>query len=81
MTELNKLTIASALSGLAKGEFTSVELTEAHLKAMAANKDLNAYIIDTPEIALAQAKASDERRKAGKAGVMEGIPVAVKDLL
>jgi aspartyl-tRNA(Asn)/glutamyl-tRNA(Gln) amidotransferase subunit A len=80
MTDLNKLTIAAALSGLAKGEFTSVELTQAHLKAMDAGKDLNAYIVDTPEIALAQAKASDERRKSGKAGIMEGIPVGVKDL-
>jgi aspartyl-tRNA(Asn)/glutamyl-tRNA(Gln) amidotransferase subunit A len=80
MTELNKLTIAAALSGLTKGEFTSVELTQAHLKAMEASKDLNAYIVDTPEIALAQAKASDERRKSGKIGVMEGIPVGVKDL-
>jgi aspartyl-tRNA(Asn)/glutamyl-tRNA(Gln) amidotransferase subunit A len=80
MTDLNKLTISAALEGLAKGEFTSVQLTEAHIKAMAANKGLNAYIIDTPEIALQAARDSDARRKAGKVGKMEGIPVAVKDL-
>jgi aspartyl-tRNA(Asn)/glutamyl-tRNA(Gln) amidotransferase subunit A len=80
MTELNKLTISDALAGLDKGDFTSVELTNAHLKAMEANKNLNAYIVDTPEIALNAAKASDMRRKSGHIGKMEGIPVGVKDL-
>jgi aspartyl-tRNA(Asn)/glutamyl-tRNA(Gln) amidotransferase subunit A len=80
MTDLNKLTIAAALAGLSKGEFTSVELTEAHIKAMATGKNLNAYIVDTHEIALQAARDSDARRKSGKVGIMEGIPVAVKDL-
>jgi aspartyl-tRNA(Asn)/glutamyl-tRNA(Gln) amidotransferase subunit A len=48
---------------------------------MSAAQDLNAYITETPEIALERAKASDARRKAGEvAGPMDGIPVAVKDL-
>ena len=34
MTDLTKLTMTGALEGLAKGEFTSVELTEAHVRAV-----------------------------------------------
>lgn len=80
MTELTKLTIADALTGLSKGDFTAVELTGAHLKAMEAKRSLNAYITETPELALEEAKASDARRKAGTAGALDGIPLGIKDL-
>ena len=36
-TELNSLTIAGALEGLAKKDFSATELTHAHLKAMEAH--------------------------------------------
>ena len=75
-----RLTIADALAGLAKKEFTSVELTEACIKAMQAAKPLNAVITETPEQAIAMARASDARRAAGSAGLLDGIPIAVKDL-
>lgn len=81
MTKLNELTIADARDGLTKGDFSSVELTQACVDAMAATKDLNAFITDTPDIALDQAKASDARRAAkGAASGMDGIPIGVKDL-
>ncbi|MFZ0846518.1 MAG: Asp-tRNA(Asn)/Glu-tRNA(Gln) amidotransferase subunit GatA, partial [Pseudolabrys sp.] len=41
---------------------------------------LNAYVLETPERATAMAKASDARIAAGKAGPLEGIPLAIKDL-
>ncbi|MFN4277801.1 MAG: Asp-tRNA(Asn)/Glu-tRNA(Gln) amidotransferase subunit GatA [Ferrovibrio sp.] len=74
------LTIASALEGLAKKDFTSVELTQASIAAMQAAKPLNAMITETPEKALEMAKASDARRAKGEAGLLEGIPLAIKDL-
>jgi len=81
MSDFNKLTIAQARDGLAKGDFTSVELTESCLSSMSAKKELNAFITETPEIALERAKASDERRVSGKAAsAMDGVPVAIKDL-
>lgn len=80
MSDLTNLTIAQALKGLENKEFTAVELTQAHIDAGAAAKDLNAYITDTSEKALEMAKASDERRAAGKAGALDGIPLAIKDL-
>lgn len=80
MTDLTNLTIKDALEGLEKKDFTAVELTQAHIDAMDATRDLNAYITETPDIALKQAKASDERRSNGDAGLLEGIPLAVKDM-
>lgn len=80
MTELTKLTIAEARDRLAKGEFTAVELASAHIDAMASRRALNAYITETPELALDAAKASDMRRQAGTAGILEGIPLGIKDL-
>ena len=80
MAALTDLTVAAALDGLDRGDFTARELTDAHLAAMASARDLNAYITETPEQALTMADASDARRRAGKAGAMEGIPVAIKDL-
>jgi aspartyl-tRNA(Asn)/glutamyl-tRNA(Gln) amidotransferase subunit A len=74
------LTIASALEGLAKKEFTSVELTEACIEAMQAAKPLNAMITETPDKAREMAKASDARRAKGEAGLLDGIPLAIKDL-
>ena len=80
MTTLTDLTIADALTGLAKKDFTATEVTSAHIDAMAREKQLNCFITETPELALARAKASDENYASGKAGKLEGIPLAIKDL-
>ncbi|TNE32435.1 MAG: Asp-tRNA(Asn)/Glu-tRNA(Gln) amidotransferase subunit GatA, partial [Alphaproteobacteria bacterium] len=80
MTAFTDLSIKQALDGLEKGDFTSVELTEAHIAAVEAARSLNAFIVETPEQALEQAKASDARRSKGTAGILDGIPVAIKDL-
>ena len=76
------MTLAEARDALAAKKLSAVELTQAHLDAIAKhNPALNAYVHHTPEIALAQAKASDDRRANGdKLGLMEGIPIGVKDL-
>jgi aspartyl-tRNA(Asn)/glutamyl-tRNA(Gln) amidotransferase subunit A len=74
------LTVAQCLKGLEKKEFSSKELTTACVKAMEDNRHLNAFITETPEIALKQADESDKRRAAGQAGALDGVPLAVKDL-
>ena len=80
MSDLTKLTLSDALDGMAKGDFSSVELTEAHIKACQDGAQLNAFITDTHDLALEQAKASDARRKKGEVGKLEGAPLGVKDL-
>ncbi len=80
MSDLNKLGLAEARDALRKGDTTSVELTEACLKAIDGADALNAFVHKTPEIALERAKAADERIKAGDAPSMCGLPVGIKDL-
>jgi aspartyl-tRNA(Asn)/glutamyl-tRNA(Gln) amidotransferase subunit A len=82
MTKLTDLSVTEAVAALAAKKFTAVELAEAHIKAMQteAARGMNVFITETPELALKQASASDARRAAGKAGAMDGIPIAMKDL-
>jgi aspartyl-tRNA(Asn)/glutamyl-tRNA(Gln) amidotransferase subunit A len=80
MTALTDLTMAAALEGLAGRKFSSKELTAAHVKAVEAARPLNAFITETPDRAVAMAEASDARRARGQAGLMEGLPLAIKDL-
>ncbi|MEY8118274.1 Asp-tRNA(Asn)/Glu-tRNA(Gln) amidotransferase subunit GatA [Falsihalocynthiibacter sp. BN13B15] len=80
MTDLNKLTISGARDGLRKGDFTSVELTEACLTAIGKSGALNAFVHNTPEIARAQSAAADARIATGDAPDMCGIPLGIKDL-
>lgn len=80
MTDLTKLTIADARDLLKKGEITSRELTEAHIKAVDVADALNAYIAKTPEMALEMAGRADTKIAAGEQKGMTGIPVGIKDL-
>jgi len=81
VTELNKLTIAEARAGLRKKQFSATELAQAFLTAIeASNAGLNAYVLPTPEVALAQAAESDKRLKSGDARPLEGLPLGNKDL-
>ncbi|MCX7300522.1 MAG: Asp-tRNA(Asn)/Glu-tRNA(Gln) amidotransferase subunit GatA [Rhodobacterales bacterium] len=80
MTDLTKLTIAAARDALRNGDVTSVELTEACLKAVDAAATLNAFVHKTPEIAMAQAKGADNRLKLGMSPDLCGIPLGIKDL-
>jgi len=77
---LTGLTLAAARDRLRAREIGAVELTRAHIEAMAAARDLNAYVLETPERALEMAAAADRRLKAGEALPLDGLPIAVKDL-
>ncbi|MBN9021105.1 MAG: Asp-tRNA(Asn)/Glu-tRNA(Gln) amidotransferase subunit GatA [Rhizobiales bacterium] len=80
MTDLTRFTIAQIRDGLAAGEFSATELTSGYLAAMEAARSLNAYIVETPDKALAMAAESDRRIAAGEARPLEGVPIGVKDL-
>ncbi len=80
MTELNRLSIAAARDGLAKGDFSARELTQSCADAMAARGDLGAFITPTPERALEAADQADARRKSGDDAPLLGIPLGIKDL-
>ena len=80
MTQLTHLTLAETLKGLEKKEFSSAETTQAHITAIEGARHLNAFVTETPDLALKQAKESDERRAKGTAKPLDGVPLAIKDL-
>ena len=80
MTNLTALTLKAALAGLRSRAFTSVEITAAHIDAIAAARSLNAFVLETPDKALAMAREADKRLADGTAGPLEGAPLGIKDL-
>ena len=80
MADLTELNLAEARDGMAKKEFSAVELTEAHMARVSASSALNAYVLETPEKALEMAAESDKKIAAGEARPLEGLPIGVKDL-
>ena len=80
MAALTDLTLAELSAAMAKKEASAVEVVDAHLKKLDEHRALNAFITETPDKARAMAKASDERRAKGQAGLLEGVPLAIKDL-
>src|SRR5258708_1566763 len=80
MSDLTALTIAEIRDGLTARAFSASELVRAYLAAIEAARSLNAYIVETPEKALAMAAESDRRIGAGEARRLEGIPLGIKDL-
>ena len=80
MTGLTELTLAEACSALRQKKCSAVELAHAHIRAIEKARALNAFIIETPEKALAMARQSDARIARVEAGPLEGIPLGIKDL-
>ena len=80
MTGLADLTLAEARDGLRSRDFSALELAEAEIGAVEAARGLNAFITETPERALAQAKRSDARLAKGEGLALDGLPLAIKDL-
>ena len=80
MSTLNKLSISQALLGLKAKEFSSKELVVSHINQIEKHRDLNCYIADNFEAALASADISDQKISAGNARKLEGIPIGMKDL-
>ncbi|MER6470171.1 amidase [Streptomyces collinus] len=81
--QLTELTAVQLLDGYRKGEFSPVEATEqALLRARRIQPEVNAFVRLTEEDALARARESAERWRRGEpAGLLDGVPVTVKDLL
>ena len=66
MSELTRLSISEAACHLESKNISSEELTIAHIEEMERCRDLNAFITETPELALQRAKKSDARRSKGE---------------
>jgi aspartyl-tRNA(Asn)/glutamyl-tRNA(Gln) amidotransferase subunit A len=83
MTDLHRLTIAEAGERLGRGDISAAELTADVLAQIErVEPQLNALITATPELARTQAAESDARRRKGESlGPLDGIPLAIKDMI
>jgi aspartyl-tRNA(Asn)/glutamyl-tRNA(Gln) amidotransferase subunit A len=80
MSDPTRMTLAEARDALKARSVSATEMTQAFLDAMEQARGLNAYVLETPDQALAMAKASDERLGRGEGGPLEGIALGIKDL-
>ena len=79
MSEFSSLREMS--TGLAKGDFSSVELTQEHLsRIQKADPSINSSLTVNPENALAHAAQADQQRAAGDQRPTVGLPFAHKDI-
>ncbi|WP_328771350.1 amidase [Streptomyces sp. NBC_00286] len=83
MTELTELTALQLVEGYRKGEFSPVEATrDALRRAEEIQPSVNAFVRLTADEALERARESAERWRRGEpAGLLDGVPVTVKDIL
>jgi len=81
MTNLTSLGVKAIRDGVAAGDFTAREVAENFNAAVAEAAALNAFIVTTPDHALAAADAVDAKRAAGDdLPPMAGVPIGMKDL-
>ncbi len=81
MTDFTQMGLKAIRDGVAAGDFTAREVAEVHNDAVAAAAELNAFIVNTPDHALAAADKVDADRAAGKdLAPMAGVPIGMKDL-
>ncbi|MGB3469630.1 MAG: Asp-tRNA(Asn)/Glu-tRNA(Gln) amidotransferase subunit GatA [Erythrobacter sp.] len=81
MTNLTSLGVKAIRDGVAAGDFTAREVAEGFNAAVAEAAALNAFIVTTPDHALAAADAADAKRAAGEdLPPMAGVPIGMKDL-
>jgi len=74
-------TLSEILTGLEDKTFSSEEITRDYLDRISAyNEKLNCFITVCESKAMTAAKAADQRRSSGNAGLLEGVPLAHKDL-
>ena len=83
MSELIRKNASELIDLMAKGEVSSVEVTQAHLDQIAKVGDaVHSFLHISAESALVTAKEVDRRRAAGeKLPTLAGLPIAVKDNL
>jgi len=78
---LHTKTLRALSDDLRNKKISSVELTQHYLARIEQyDTQLNSFVTVTKDIALAQAKAADERLAKGNVDVLTGVPIAQKDI-
>ncbi len=78
--DLTDLGIAAIRDGVAAGTFSAREVADAFNAAVEKGRPLNAWLVETPEHAIAAAEAADRARTQGELLPLSGVPLGIKDL-
>ncbi len=81
MTDLTDLGVAAIRDGVRAGSFSAREVADAFIVKVSKAKLLNAFLVETPDHAIAAAKEADAARAAGELlKPLAGVPIGMKDL-
>ncbi|MDH7972308.1 Asp-tRNA(Asn)/Glu-tRNA(Gln) amidotransferase subunit GatA [Sphingomonas sp. AR_OL41] len=81
MSDLTDLGVAAIRDGVREGDFSARDVAVAFSAKVSAAKILNAFLVETPEHALAAADAADAARASGETlAPLAGVPIGMKDL-
>lgn len=83
MSDILRLTAAAAADAIDRGDITSEALVSECLGRIAERDDeIGAWVHVDEEQALADARAADDARRAGKGvGPLNGVPIGIKDII
>jgi len=81
MSDITDLGVAALRDGVRAGTFSAREVADAFIVKVSKAKALNAFLVETPEHAIAAASAADAARAAGETlKPLAGVPIGMKDL-
>jgi aspartyl-tRNA(Asn)/glutamyl-tRNA(Gln) amidotransferase subunit A len=80
VADLTDLGVAQIRDGFRGGDFSAREVAEAFNASVANAKSLNAFVVETPQLALAAADRADSDRASGNLKPLSGVPLGIKDL-
>jgi len=80
MSAITDLGVAAIRDGVKDGDFSAREVAEGFIANVEAARALNAFVVETPEHALAAADAADAARASGELKPLSGVPLGIKDL-
>ena len=80
MSNLTDLGVAAIRDGVKGGSFSAREVADAFIAAVEKARGLNAFVVETPDHAVAAAEEADRERADGKLRPLSGVPLGIKDL-
>ncbi len=81
MSDLTELGVAQLRDGIRTSKFSAREVADQFIVKVSKAKALNAFIVETPDHAMAAAREADEALARGEAlKPLAGVPIGMKDL-